>query len=207
MKFNSLQVRGEKRFTNGLIFQGNFTWASAFDYANDYFFWNPKIDYGREGGVRRFVFNFNQVYELPFGKNKKFLSNASRPVDASGSAGGNSLAIWLWESGYPFTPGYLDCGKDEDTGPCRAEPGGQRQRAQSQRAGLVCHRDTGNQRNRLHGHRHGHGGVECQRLYARSLEPPAARHIRKRGARLVLWAASLQCRYVSDPRPSVSRRG
>lgn len=119
VKFDSLQVRGEKRFTNGLIFQGNFTWASAFDFANDYFFWNPKIDYGREGGVRRFVFNFNQVYELPFGKNKKFLKNASRGVDAA--LGGWQLSgIWLWESGYPFTPSYLDCGKDEDTGPCRA---------------------------------------------------------------------------------------
>ena len=119
VKFNSLQVRGEKRFTNGLIFQGNFTWASAFDYANDYFFWNHNIDYGREGGVRRFVFNFTQVYELPFGKSKKFLKNASRPVDAV--LGGWQLSgIWLWESGYPFTPGYLDCGKDEDTGPCRA---------------------------------------------------------------------------------------
>jgi len=119
VKFDSLQVRGEKRFTNGLIFQGNFTWASAFDFANDYFLWNPKIDYGREGGIRRFVFNFNQVYELPFGKNKKFLKNASRGVDAA--LGGWQLSgIWLWESGYPFTPGYLDCGKDEDTGPCRA---------------------------------------------------------------------------------------
>jgi hypothetical protein len=119
VKFNSLQVRGEKRFTGGLTFQGNFTWASAFDYANDYFLWNHNIDYGREGGVRRFVFNFNQVYELPFGKNKKFLKNASRPVDAV--LGGWQLSgIWLWESGYPFTPSYLDCGKDEDTGPCRA---------------------------------------------------------------------------------------
>ena len=68
VKFHSLQVRGEKRFANGLMFQGNFTWASAFDYANDYFFWNHDIDYGRENNVRRFVFNFNHVYELPFGR-------------------------------------------------------------------------------------------------------------------------------------------
>ena len=118
VKFNSLQTRGEKRFSNGLLFQGNFTWASAFDFANDYFFWNHNIDYGREGGVRRFVFNFTNVYELPFGKNHKYLSNAPGALDAI--AGGWQLsAIWLWESGLPFTPGYLDCGKDEDTGPCR----------------------------------------------------------------------------------------
>ena len=69
------------------MFQGNFTWASAFDFANDYFFWNHDIDYGRENGVRRFVFNFNSVYELPFGKGRQFLKNASRPVDLCSAAG------------------------------------------------------------------------------------------------------------------------
>jgi hypothetical protein len=118
-KFNSLQVRGEKRFASGLMFQGNFTWASAFDFANDYFFYSHNIDYGREGPVRRFVFNLNNVYELPFGRNRKYLKTVSRPVDAV--LGGWQLSgIWLWESGAPFTPSYTDCGKDIDTGPCRA---------------------------------------------------------------------------------------
>jgi hypothetical protein len=119
VKFNSLQVRGEKRFSNGLLFQGNFTWASAFDYANDYFLWNHDIDYGRENGVRRFVFNLHQVYAIPFGKGRKYLSNASRPLDLL--AGGWQLSgIWLWQSGVPFTPAYADCSRDNDTGPCRA---------------------------------------------------------------------------------------
>jgi len=119
VKFNSLQIRGEQRLSHGLMFQGNFTWASAFDFANDYFFWNHNIDYGRENGVRRFVFNLNNIYELPFGRNRHFLKNASRPVDAL--LGGWQLSgVWLWQSGIPFTPSYLDCGKDEDTGPCRA---------------------------------------------------------------------------------------
>ena len=119
VKFNSLQARGEKRFSSGLMFQGNFTWASAFDYANDYFFWNHDIDYGRENGVRRFVFNLNSVYELPFGKGQRFVKNPSRVLDYV--VGGWQLSgLATWESGVPFTPSYLDCGKDEDTGPCRA---------------------------------------------------------------------------------------
>ena len=118
VKFHSLQVRGEKRYSNGLLFQGNFTWASAFDFANDYFLWNHDIDYGREDGVRRFVFNFNHVYELPFGKGKHFLNAASKPMDLL--VGGWQLSgIWLYQSGIPFTPSYVDCGRDEDTGPCR----------------------------------------------------------------------------------------
>ena len=119
VKYNSLQVRGEKRFSQGLSVQANFTWASAFDFANDYFFWSHDLDYGREGGIRRFYMNFNSVYELPFGKNRKYLSGAPRALDAL--VGGWQLSgIWIWGSGYPFTPSYLDCGKDEDTGPCRA---------------------------------------------------------------------------------------
>jgi hypothetical protein len=118
VKFNSMQLRGEKRFASGLMFSGNFTWASAFDFASDYFFWNHDIDYGRENGVRRFVFNFTNVYELPFGKNRKFLSNAPKVLDYA-VGGWQVSGIWLYQSGIPFTPSYLDCGKDVDTGPCR----------------------------------------------------------------------------------------
>jgi hypothetical protein len=119
IKFNSLQVRGEKRFSDGLHFQGNFTWASAFDFANDYFLWNHDIDYGRESNVRRFVFNFNGFYELPFGRNRHFLKSASRLTDLL--VGGWQISgLGTWESGIPFTPSYVNCGSDEDTGPCRA---------------------------------------------------------------------------------------
>src|SRR5439155_665741 len=55
VKFNSLQVRAEKRFAGGLQFQGNFTWASAFDFENNYFFWNHDLMYGRENNGRRHV--------------------------------------------------------------------------------------------------------------------------------------------------------
>jgi hypothetical protein len=118
VKYNSLQFRGEKRFSNGIQIQGNFTWAGAFDYANDYFYWNHDIDYGRESGVRRFVFNMNQLYELPFGKGRKFLSNAPKAVDLI-LGGWQVSGVWVYESGLPFTPSYVNCGKDEDTGPCR----------------------------------------------------------------------------------------
>jgi hypothetical protein len=119
VKFNSLQVRAEKRFGTGLQFQGNFTWASAFDFENSYYFWNHDLMYGRENGVRRFVGNFNGIYELPFGRGKTFGKGASHGLDYL--IGGWQLAgLGVWESGYPFTPGYVNCGSDMDTGPCRA---------------------------------------------------------------------------------------
>ncbi|MBO0720626.1 MAG: TonB-dependent receptor [Blastocatellia bacterium] len=118
-KYNSLQLRGEKRFSNGLMFQGNFSWASAFDFANDYYLWDPSVDYGREGSFRRFTFNLNNVYEFPFGKGHKYLSNVSRLGDLA--IGGWQLSgVWFWGSGLPYTPSYTNCGNDIDTGPCRA---------------------------------------------------------------------------------------
>lgn len=117
--FDSLQVRGEKRFANGVQFQGNFTWGSAFDYENSYFFWNHDLMYGRQSNFRRFVFNFNGFYELPFGRGRTFGKNMNRGMDLV--LGGWQIAgTGVWESGYPFTPGYTNCGSDEDTGPCRA---------------------------------------------------------------------------------------
>ena len=119
VKFNSLQLRAEKRFSNGMTFQGNYTWGSAFDFENSYFFWNPRVGYGRADGVRLHVFNLNHTYELPFGRGRTFFRDVSRPVDYV--IGGWQLAgIWTWQSGLPFTPSYLDCGSDRDTGPCRA---------------------------------------------------------------------------------------
>ncbi len=118
VKYHSLQLRAEKRFSTGLQFSGNFTWASAFDFANDYFFWNHDIDYGRESGVRRFVGNFNGIYELPFGRGRSFMKNAAKPVDFL-LGGWQVSGVAVWESGLPFTPSYVNCGKDEDTGPCR----------------------------------------------------------------------------------------
>jgi hypothetical protein len=112
-------VRVEKRFAGGLLFQGNFSWASAFDFENSYYFWNHDLMYGRESGVRRFVGNFNGLYELPFGKGKAFLKTDSRAANLL--VGGWQLSgVGVWESGYPFTPSYVSCGSDEDTGPCRA---------------------------------------------------------------------------------------
>jgi hypothetical protein len=46
------------------------------------------------------------------------LSHTSRWQEEA-FGGWQVAGIWNWESGLPFTPSYQDCGKDEDTGPCR----------------------------------------------------------------------------------------
>ncbi len=117
--FSSLQTRIEKRFSNGLLFQANYTWAHAFDYSNSYFNIDARIDHGPEDILRNHVFVLSEVYELPFGKGKKLLGGVSRKVDYL-VGGWQFDSVWTWESGMPFTPSYKNCGSDRDTGPCRA---------------------------------------------------------------------------------------
>lgn len=117
--FNSMQVHVEKRFADGLFLQANYTWASAFDFESSYYFWNHDLGYGRENNLRLHVFTASQVYELPFGKKGKFFTGVNRLTDSF--IGGWQLnGVWTWETGLPFTPGYLNFSQDADTGPNRA---------------------------------------------------------------------------------------
>ncbi|HVH71241.1 MAG TPA: TonB-dependent receptor, partial [Candidatus Dormibacteraeota bacterium] len=118
VKFNSLQLRAEKRFSKGISFQSNYTWGSTFDFENSYFFWDHSVGYGRADGIRLHIFNLNHTYELPFGRGRTLFRDASRALDYM--VGGWQLAaIWTWQSGLPFTPSYQNCGLDRDTGPCK----------------------------------------------------------------------------------------
>jgi hypothetical protein len=117
-KYAGLQVRGDKLFSNGFSLQANYTWASAFDYGNTYFFWDRHVDYGRSSNVRRHLFNMSHVYELPFGRGQTFFKDASGLLDHL-IGGWQYSGVWTWGSGLPFTPSYNECGSDVDTGPCR----------------------------------------------------------------------------------------
>jgi hypothetical protein len=112
--YNALQTKFDKRFSSGLQFNANYTWSKATNYANDEAFLNyPSISRGRNDTNRTNVFVFSGVYQLPFGKDRMFLSHANRWTDYL--VGGYSLAgTSTWESGRPFTPTYQECGSDQD---------------------------------------------------------------------------------------------
>lgn len=85
LRYNSLQTEIRRRFNAGLALQANYTFqktltdiptseseqtrVAAFLDNND-----MGLDYGRAQYDRTHTFNFNGVYELPFGKGKKFLN-------------------------------------------------------------------------------------------------------------------------------------
>jgi len=116
--YHGLQTKVEKQFTGGLNFLAAYTWSKVRTDARDL------LNGGSVSGYRapdipgmgihkdyilapfdiRNVFHFSGGYELPFGKGKHFLSNASRFANAL--AGGWST-VWstTLQGGQPLTIG------------------------------------------------------------------------------------------------------
>ena len=116
--YNSLQTKLDKRFSGGLQFVAHYTWSKSLDHDSNYFGIDRRVGYGPDDFNRKHVFSFSTVYELPFGKGKRFLGDSSRAVDLL--LGGFQLSTTTnWSSGLPWTPTYGECSSDIDTGPCR----------------------------------------------------------------------------------------
>jgi hypothetical protein len=116
--YNALQTKLDKRFANGVQFVAHYTWSKSLDHDRDYFAIDPHVNYGPDDFNRKHVFSISSTFELPFGKGKRFMGNASRALDLL--IGGFQLNTTTnISSGLPWSPQYKDCGTDEDTGPCR----------------------------------------------------------------------------------------
>ncbi len=82
--YNGLQIELRRRFSQGLYFQANYTFQKTLtnspgvDQRRQEFELDatrPELEYGRAQYDQTHVFNFNGIYELPFGRGKRFLSN------------------------------------------------------------------------------------------------------------------------------------
>jgi hypothetical protein len=116
--YNALQLKVEKRISQGLQFVSHYTWSRARFYDNNYFAIDPKIAYGPMNVNRNHVWITNFLYELPFGKGKKFMSDANTLLDYV-VGGWRLTTVTNWSGGLPWTAGYKDCGSDQDVGVCR----------------------------------------------------------------------------------------
>jgi len=93
--YNSLQTKIIKRFSKGLQLNVNYAWGRSMDdqsslaesKTQDPI--NRRADYSRSSFDLRQVFQFSYVYELPFGKGKKFGGGWNRAADLA--LGGWSL--------------------------------------------------------------------------------------------------------------------
>jgi len=115
--YHALQTKLEKQFKNGLNFLGTYTWSKAMSDAGDLLnggsdnvgYIAPSVpgfgihyNYGLANFDIRNVFHFSGGYELPFGKGKKLMSDASGVTDKI--VGGWSVQwITTLQGGQPIT--------------------------------------------------------------------------------------------------------
>jgi carboxypeptidase family protein len=118
--YHGLQLKLDKRFSKGFSVLSHYTWSRAFGYTNTYYNIDATQAYGPNDNTRSHVFLFSGIYELPFGKGRRYLGGANKALDFI--AGGWQMnTIFQWQSGLPFTPTYRDCNADRDTGWCRPD--------------------------------------------------------------------------------------
>src|SRR6266478_3090994 len=120
--YNALQIKVDKRISQGLQFVSHYTFSRARYYDNNYFAIDPTIAYGPMNVNRNHVWITNILYELPFGKGKKYMSGANTLTDAL-IGGWRLTTITNWSGGLPWTASYSSCGEDEDTSICRPNIG------------------------------------------------------------------------------------
>ncbi len=113
--YNALQVSLNRRFSNGLMFLSNYTFAKSLDDVSDDTDGagqglliptdsnNRRLDWGRSGYDIRHQFRAAVIYDLPFGPNGRLLR--------AGGVVGHLIGGWTtntivdWSSGFPYTVG------------------------------------------------------------------------------------------------------
>jgi hypothetical protein len=114
---NTFQTQVERRFDRGLMFNASYTYldqkSTGIDQGNSslggvpYNPFQPNLDYTQDAWVSHHRFVFYGVYDVPFGRNKRFGSGISKWADRI--AGGWQTTFQMFaKSGTAFTP-YWTC--------------------------------------------------------------------------------------------------
>ena len=112
-RYNALQAEVRRRFSNGISVQANYTFQKTLTdipfedqnrqgevQDNN----NPNLNYSRPDYDRTHTFNFNAIYELPFGRGKRFLNSGGWTDHVFG--GFQFTSVINWVSGPPI--GVID---------------------------------------------------------------------------------------------------
>jgi hypothetical protein len=104
--YNGLQVKVAHRFQNGLSWTSGFAFQKAMGYistggglAGFNFYLDPRRDYARLNWDRRVTYSQSFIYELPFGKNKRWLQHG---VGAASLGGWQASTVWSADTGTPL---------------------------------------------------------------------------------------------------------
>jgi hypothetical protein len=121
--YNSLQVKLEKRFAHGVQLLSHYTWSRNMDYSGTYYPVDATYAYGPADNNRAHVVMISTLWEVPYGRGRRFGSNISKPLDYI-IGGWQANGVWNWVTGLPFTPSYQACNSDRDSGWCRPDVAG-----------------------------------------------------------------------------------
>ncbi len=104
--YNGLQVKFDKRYSNGFAMTTAYTWSKAMGYQSEDSgldtYINPRRNWRRLNFDRTHYFVQSYVYELPFGKGKKYLDSGPAGMILGGWQVNGILSI---ASGTPMTFG------------------------------------------------------------------------------------------------------
>lgn len=103
--YNALEAKFEKRFSNGLLTLLSYTWSKTLDTSSGYFaaengagggsvvqnYFTPGLNYGPAGYNIPQLLTWSTVYDLPFGRGRKWLTG-----------GPASWILGNWETNYVF---------------------------------------------------------------------------------------------------------
>lgn len=100
--YNAMQVTLTKQMSHGYTFNLNYAWQRAISENTGFSSWSKAAVRGNDSALRRQQIIGYGLFELPFGRNKKFLSNANGFVNQIVS-GIEVNPVVTFSSGLPFT--------------------------------------------------------------------------------------------------------
>jgi outer membrane receptor protein involved in Fe transport len=118
--YKSLQAKITRRFAHGWSLLAHYTFQHAKNNDGSYFFIDPELGYGLNTFQRTHNFVLSGLAELPFGKGKKWASDASGLTEALIGGWQFNTNVFI-QSGLPFDVSYAGAGADRDTGPNRPD--------------------------------------------------------------------------------------
>jgi outer membrane receptor protein involved in Fe transport len=128
-RYDSLQARVTKRFSNGYSVQSNYTLQRVRTHDGQYFesnlpehqgLFDSDLNYGPPDWHRTHSFTTSLVAELPFGRGRRYGADLSPTADAF-VGGWQFNTNVIIQSGLPFNVSYRDASADRDTGPNRPD--------------------------------------------------------------------------------------
>ena len=119
-RYDSLQAKVAGRPASGLWLLAHYTLARARQDGLEQFFHDRELQRGRPDWARTHRFVLASTFELPFGRGKRFLSDASTGLDRVVSGWQLNANVTI-QSGLPFDVTYREAFLDRDVAPNRPD--------------------------------------------------------------------------------------